>query len=332
MFRGAAYIRLFLIVFFLSFSSPVEATVQDNEVSHELTIYVIPSFSPIDWSSPSKLYKSAINSYSESFFQKKEYPIGHMFIELRTPLCDSVILTSITSVSGKEQRNMVLKEKVGLSILGTPVEGRMETSHELRKKIDRFSAKKKLAFMQFALNGEAAKRVLEYIRRFTTKNSDGKSPSDQYGGAFWPLFENEGAGCSSFGMSALETTGFIIERADWFADLLIPMDLLGGRNNDGKRVKGKDIKRRKEWHSGEGVVNKDFVPLRTYDPSMIFNWILRQRINPDKTSEGFVPVKKMGTAKSKTAIPGLYYNARNIKISEDNPVFRKRSQASFFIK
>lgn len=332
MFRSASYLRFFVVFAALLIYSEREAFAQQQNVVNELTLYVIPSYTPIDWSSPSKLYKSALKSYSEAFFQKKNYPIGHMFLELKTPFCDSVILTSITSVSGKEQRNLVLKEKVGLTILGTPVSGRMESSRELTEKIRDFSAKKKLAYMQFALNDDAAKRVLEYIKRFTSRDSAGKSPSDHYGGAFWPLFENEGAGCSSFGISALETTGFNIERAEWYSDLMIPADLLGGENNGGKRVKSREIKNRKVWHSGKGVVNTDFAPLRTYDPSMIFNWINNQREYPDKSSEGFVAVSKPASSGSKYIIPGLFYDARDIIVSNDIPVFRKRTHASFFIK
>lgn len=331
MFRGASYIRVFAVLLILLISSLREAGAQNNNPVNELTLYVIPSYEPIDWSSPSKLYKSALKSYSEAFFQKKNYPIGHMFLELKTPFCDSVILTSITSVSGKEQRDLVLKEKVGLTILGTPVSGRMESSNELREKIRRFSAKNKLAYMQFSLNDQAVKRVLEYIRRFTTRNSEGKSPSDHYGGAFWPLFENEGAGCSSFGISALETTGFDIDRKEWYSDLMIPIDLLGGINNGGKKVKSKDIRKWKTWHSGNGVINIDYVPLRTYDPSMIFHWIIKQRENPGKSSEGFVAVSKPRPTGGKSNIPGLFYDARNIVVSNDIPVFRKRTQASFFI-
>jgi len=332
MFRSTSYIKVFAVLLILLFSSLREAGAQDNSPVNELTLYVIPSYAPIDWSSPSNLYKSALKSYSEAFFQKKNYPIGHLFLELKTPFCDSVILTSITSVSGKEQRDLVLKDKVGLTILGTPVSGRMESSSELKEKIRRFSAKKKLAFIQFAINDQAAKRVLEYIRRFTTKNSEGRSPSERYGGAFWPLFENEGAGCSSFGISALETTGFNIDRAEWYADLMIPMNLLGGPGNGGKKVHASDIRRTKSWYNGTGIVNEDFVPLRTYDPSMIFHWIVKQIKSPDKSSEGFSPVEKLRTSSSKTVIPGLFYDARNILVSNDIPVFRKRAHASFFIK
>lgn len=112
----------------------------------ELSIFVIPSHRPLDWTSPSSILRSTVNSFMEASFSRKLYSIGHLFIELNNPEGIPLIRTSIASKEPSEQRAMVLKEKIGLAMLGAPVKGRMESMEELETKINRFAKKKENLF------------------------------------------------------------------------------------------------------------------------------------------------------------------------------------------
>ena len=182
----------------------------------ELSIFVIPSHRPLDWTSPSSILRSTVNSFMEASFSRKLYSIGHLFIELNNPEGIPLIRTSIASKEPSEQRAMVLKEKIGLAMLGAPVKGRMESMEELETKINRFAKKKKISFISYKILPAAAERVINFVKAFTSRDSAGFSQSDRYGGAFWPRFKGEGAGCSAFGMAALEFTGGRVDYPGWY--------------------------------------------------------------------------------------------------------------------
>lgn len=307
-------------LFFLNGRASEALNQPDTSAVHELTIYAIPSQSELDWKSPSSILQTALESYTQSIFKRYSIPIGHIFIEFSTPLIDSVVLTSITTAPGTDMGRMVLIDKVGLGILGATFKGRMESSKELQKKINLFGRKKQLAFIKYRISEEAALRVKKYLEVFTKKKDGGFSPSGHYGGAFWPRYEYEGAGCSAFGISAMEIAGLYIDHPEWRVSFNIPMDLVGGSFNNHKRVKARSIKKRYHWHDGSGVENVDYIPFTIYDPSLIFNWILKQR----ELKGELVPMEK-------NKIPGLYFDARKVSISQFEPIFIKRKKPSIFI-
>ena len=291
----------------------------DTSEVHELTIYVIPSYSHLNWESPASLYRSTFESYTKSLFKRYKYSIGHLFIEFSTPLIDSVVFTSIRPSSDAQKRKLVLHDKVGLGMLGAVLHGRMESRAELTKKMAFFSKKGQLAFIKYRLNRESALRVVQYLKTFTTESPAGFTPCDYYGGAFWPLFENEGAGCSSFGIAAMEVAGLYTDYPQWRYSVNIPMNIIGGEYNNHLKVKQRTILHTTEWYSGKGVENLDFVTLTLYDPSLIFNWILeRRKTNTDEAAE----VDK---------VRGLYIDCRSISVPQEIFVPRQRYNPSLFI-
>lgn len=324
-----ALLLLTVILYIFSPDSAAGRSIADTDTSqvHELTIYVVPSLYKLDWSSPSSLLETSFKSYSIAVFRKNAYSIGHLFIELSTPLLDSVLLTSIRSTSGAQTRKLVLNERIGLGILGADLHGRMETRKELLQKISHFSASKKLAFIKFRLNKKSTERVIEYIRKFTSRSNNGHAPYDFYGGAFWPGFENEGAGCTSFGLFAMQAAGLSINYPDWMVSINIPMALVGGEYNNHSKVSRREIHRTHKWHNGSGVENVDYIPLSIYDPSLIYNWIIART---DKKDE-FVPYIIKDFPGVRRSIKGLYMDARSVTVPENEPLFRQRSKSSLFI-
>lgn len=326
--RSSPFTILFLTCcFFLFFNTGsafsaalLQAARHDTSSVHELTIYAVPSLVELNWDSPSTLLKSAANSFFMGMFVKTRQRIGHIIIEFKTPLLDSVFLSGFTTAPGESIGTLAMKEHVGLGVLGATVKGHLEHRAYLEKRIKIFAAKKKIAFIKYRISEEAALRVKKYLEGFTKENEKGYAPSSIYGGALWPRNEDEGAGCSAFGISALDVAGININHPDWMVSVNIPMDLVGGNFNNNRKVRILQVNRRDHWHDGSGTENVDYILYSIYDPSLVFRWILNQR----KLKGELAPIENNN-------IPGLYYDARNIKISEFEPVFIKREKSSPFI-
>jgi hypothetical protein len=305
---------------------------QGKSSVHELTIYVVPSHSALSWESPSSIYRSSLVSFIKARFSKYPNSVGHMFIEFSTPLIDSVVLTGIRSTSSMEKVRLLNKEKIGMGIMGAPMGGRMESSADLREMIDYLSAKKmKIAFIKYTLNEQSALRVKEFLETFLGKKEGKVNPGRHYGGAFWPRYENEGAGCSSFGLSALECAGVKIDTPGWKITVNIPASLVGGEYNNNRKVRRYKIDQAKKWHNGDGVEGVDYFEYNVYDPSLVYDWIINKRKNyngsdPKNQIKGkdFHP----GTINN---IQGLTIDVSNISIPENEPVFLKRTKQSVFI-
>ncbi len=302
----------------------------DNESNpyrfNELTIYAIPSAVEFDWSSPSSLYQSYKQGYLTGLLTANPYTLGHIFVKLTSPLIPEPVYAGMASASRKEQKQKVLKQRVGMGILGIGLMGKMETARDLEGIIKKSEKKGRIAAITYRINAEATARILEFIEEFSSKNERGHIPNKHYGGAFWPLYENEGAGCSAFGVAILELAGVLNEKMGaWKLDVNIPMDLIGGEINPGNRVSLKDIKRTRHWHSGTGTENADYTAFWIYDPSLIYNWILDKLSGiSDRYEEEYFDA-------STHHIPRLFANVTHVEIDITSPVFMRRENDNIFI-
>jgi hypothetical protein len=221
---------LFVITFtFLSvFLSSQKVLAQcASEPVHELTIYVMPTLYPIDWSSPAKLYKTMRECYLKTITVKDNYLLGHIAVGFDSPLRERKMLGAMTCADRKVRNELVLKHKVGFAIMGAPLPGRIETEEELNHKLTVYAKRNKLAFITYRLNDKAAIRVTEFLKQYTQKMNSKNAPSDFYGGAFWPRYRNEGAGCSAFGMALLSVANVLTpETEEWQMKVNIPMTII----------------------------------------------------------------------------------------------------------
>ncbi len=302
-------------------------TLPDSDSSYELTIFVIPSYRPIDWSSPEKLLRTTVHSFIEASFNRNLYPIGHLFIELRDHNGNVRIRTSIASSEPSEQRRMILKDKIGLAMLGASVKGRMESVEELEKKINRFARREAISFINYKITPSAAERVIEYVYQFTSQDSLGNRASDRYSGSFWPRYKGEGAGCSAFGIAALELIGAEIDNPEWYVKVKVPYDLIGGVYNNQLKVSPADILKRRKWHDGSGEEGVDYYIHFIYEPSYIYEWILKQ-VNGNNLPEGFLQSTIL--APNGRKIRGLFFDATKFRTPDDS-IFKERERSCVFI-
>lgn len=292
---------------------------------HELLIYVIPSRVAYDWSSPRSLHRSYVKNIKRSLLSKQNYLLGHAFVEFRSPLLPGRLLTGMRSASKKESRDYVLKDHYGLAILGAGLDGRLETGSELLEVRKDFARRDRLAFIRLLVSEEAAARLLAFFESYISRYESPAEGGVPYGGAFWPRYEDEGAGCSAFAVSFLDVAGLLRDFFDeWVIRINIPMSLIGGPYNDGNEVKIKDVRKGKKWADPDSLAPGEYVRFEIYDPSVMYQWIMdvRQgRVREDgfEAADNYEP-----------EAPGLFFDARNVPVPMGEPLTGTREDPSIF--
>ena len=71
--------------------------IDDENHVHEITFFLMPTMLPLDWSSPSNLYKSMLQIYMKTLGLKDNYLIGHISMRLISPLLKDTLYIAQTS-------------------------------------------------------------------------------------------------------------------------------------------------------------------------------------------------------------------------------------------
>jgi hypothetical protein len=294
---------------------------------HTLTIYVIRSVKLLDWESPASLFKSYMSGFRSTILRKEKTMLGHLFIRFSTPLLEQPLYIGITNSSRKEKRDYMFKEKIGLGVLGAGMKARLQQERELLSKIEFYTHKNELAFITYIINEDGASRIIDFYQKFIQKFNGTKAGSDFYGGAYWPLYYNEGSGCSAFGLALLEIANIKGDEIKlWKKEVNIPMTLIGGRFNHQQKIGIKKLKTADSWHSGNGTEDIDYLHFEIYDPTLIHNWILAQ-VNqvPESRCPGYYPADD-------PQIPGLISDRCSVAVNRFAPIFQNRPDTNLFIR
>lgn len=321
-------IILFLLLVFFNLNTVAQPHGAENKVNqdNELTIFVIRSVLPLDWESPSSLYKSYRKEMSTKLWRKQKSMLGHTFVLLRSPLLTDSIFAGMTYVSKKVQKKLFMKEKIGMGILGICMEGRMQPHEELLTKMNYYASKNEVAFIRYNISEKAAHRIIEFYNSFISSFDGKQAKCDFYGGAFWPRYDKEGSGCSAFGFSFLDVAQILENIPDWKKSVHIPMELIGGELNNNRKIKIRDIKKTSTWAQSDDASQVDYVPFEVYSPSAVYYWIKTQRELPDSLRKvGYMPVNDF-------EIPGIFADRSNVQINENEPVFLHRDEDNIFIR
>lgn len=311
-------VRFFLLILFVG-----PATLQAQQTdTHELTLYAFPTMQPFNWESPSTLFKTAKHCFFKTLSLKDNYLLGHMCIGIKSPLLPRDTLIAMTSANKKQRVDLILKDKIGLAIMGATLEGMLESEDHLIHMIQVYGERKKLAFITFRVSESAMRRMLDFITEFSRKTPNEVQPSKYYGGVYWPLNEDEGAGCSAFALGVLASANLLpAEASRWLKDVNIPMSLIGGEYNQNKRISFARIKKVHSWYQGNGSPNVDYVNVQTYDPSDLFDWIGKTRLLNDSIYK----------AVEMNGVPGLIVNCTSWVLPADKPYFVKRMVSNLFM-
>ncbi len=293
-----------------------------QQVVHEVTLFAIPTMYPICWDNPSTLYKTAKHCFYKTISLKNNHLLGHMNICLNTPLLQGKKYLGMTAANKKQRVDLILKEKIGLAILGATLEGEIESESHIKDMLQVYSERKKLGFITFKVTEAAMNRMLDFIAQFTRCIPGEAQPSRYYGGFYWPLYEDEGAGCSAFALAVLAASDLLpSETPLWLKEVNIPMQLIGGAYNHDKHIPFGRIRKAKTWYQGEGEPNVDFVHVKTYDPSILYAWILDKRLQKDSVYN----------AVEVDGVPGLLVDCTSRVLPLEKPYFKKRAESNLFL-
>jgi hypothetical protein len=252
--------------------------------------------------------------------------LGHAFIELCTPLYSGRIFAGMRAASGKEMKSMVLKEHYGYSILGADMEGKLETEADLVPEVKKYSRSGQLAFMSFYISDEATERLLQFFHSFKADTDSNGSQKPHYGGAFWPRYDGEGSGCSAFAVSFLDLAGLLREEFDeWWVNINIPMDLIGGPYNDYHEVRFRDIKKYNSWAESSDTAAGSYEPFGIYDPTLIYEWIQEKWQEQNFLDDPSLKPMQLNQAK------GILIDSRNQSLPDEESIFMERPKPSIFI-
>ncbi len=310
-------------LFVFSQNLSAQTVSKTDSANHEVTIYVIPSASPILWTNPSECYKSTLSCYFNAALKKNYYVIGHTIAKVNSPLLADTGYFAMSGLKQTEKVDIVLNKKVGFGALGSTIKGHFEPEESIKKGIDLYSKRGRIAFVKFLINEHSLKRILKFVDYFNTKNESGFAPCDLYNGALYPAYENEGSACSAFGMSLLDVANILPEESkDWQVDVNIPIELVGGEFNNNKKVKISEIMKVDSWYEGDGVEDVDYVKYNVYVPDYILDWVKNKRSSND-------PKYK---AVEENGIPGVLVDMRDAVSYEGEPIFKIRNKSNLFAK
>lgn len=170
----------FIPLLFLLFFVPSTVVAQNDEhgQKNEITLYIMPSMHPLDWSSPSSLYKSMKECYLKTIGLPDNYLLGHMTVRLESPMLDKPLVMAQTSGSVQEKTDLVLKQKVGFGIMGAALTGRIEPEKEIEHKLKVYARREKLAFLKYKISEKAMRRVISFIDQYKQKINDKNAACD----------------------------------------------------------------------------------------------------------------------------------------------------------
>lgn len=296
---------------------------EKDDEHHEITIYFTQSAGYINWDSPSKLLRSTKLCYLKAALRKNYCVIGHTQVRLTSSLLPAPLYAAVMGAVRSEKIELVLKKRAGLGVLGSTIQGKMETEENIKEGIALYAKRNKVLYIKFKINAEAAKRILDFMEYYCQTTDAGFAPCEKYNGSLWPRYENEGSGCSAFALTLLDVANIIPPEAnEWLVDVKVPMELIGGEINNNKRIKLSAIRKTNSWYAGLGLEDVDYVNYKVFDPSIINSWICKKRIQNDSIYQ----------VDEEDGLWGLLVDKRNVVYDTDDTLLRHRTDTTFFVK
>lgn len=255
--------------------------------AQSITLYSFPPPHPIKWRNPHSLLLSTVRNYLSG--KNKEYPrrpIGHLLVELKKG--SSSIITGMAPDHPSEFKELIFKEKAGLSILFDVVDGHLERTERVKTELNLRTENSKAAFITYHISDSAYEYLRCYIDSFKARGYD-----NLYNGENEPRM-GKGAGCSAFGVSFLELINALQPeyKENWAVQVDIPERLLG------ETIENKKVSVWKMLFSFSWAKKKE--PSRSlmlYDPYLIYKWIKKKWKKENHNSNGIYKAKKINKAK-----------------------------------
>lgn len=245
--------------------------------AQELTLYIIPSPEEIDWTSPSSLMRTTLSNQFKDSPGPVDYPLGHIYVELKHPERGEKVLTGITRDHHNSAVRKIFRKGYGMGILFADIEGRLQGTGEVQKSLDALLGEGAMSFITFKISEDAYSRLLDYLFQYRNLELDGI-----YNGLNRPR-ECLGAGCAAFGMSFLEVAGIDFSHwaEDWSVNIDVPDRLIGGLGVNNRHVSLLRLLLSFNW-AREG---EDYFSFEVYEPYLMHQWVMNRQYSPNQPDE-----------------------------------------------
>lgn len=189
-------------------------------------LFAFPSAAYLDWSSPSKLTWTSL----ESTIAKRTFAlpttIGHAQFAWHCQRPDGTVLSSGASGQSGElngQSLQVLKDGWGMSLLELVyTDGVLESTEDVKARIRKGAAKDQFSWVAFQVPTESCMAMAEYVDSFKAEGAH-----RNYGFPVDPL-KMEGGGCTSYAHAAVVKAGLPLPfHEDWLREYNIALSDMG---------------------------------------------------------------------------------------------------------
>lgn len=206
-------------------AAPFQQVYRDKSASYIL-LFAFPSSSYIDWSNPSALARTALQTTLSKSLMGNASGIGHAQFAWHCRRPDgSLASDGATGQSGMDSGQGVkaLLAGWGMSILELVyTDGHLESVAEVKDRISKGAASNQFSWSGFKVPYENCMAMAEYVESYTKAEA-----YKNYGFPVDPL-KNEGGGCTSFAHAAVARTGLDLPFAkDWVREYQVAESHMG---------------------------------------------------------------------------------------------------------
>lgn len=208
-----------------SSNADFESVFKDRGSSYIL-VFAYPSAAWLDWSSPSKLSRTSVQSTLAKRMFGLPSTIGHAQFAWSCRQSDSSVVSQGASGQSGENNGQSLASLSagwGMSILEFVYnDGNLEFDKEVKQRIASGAAGNQFSWAGFKVNHQSCMKLVNFVEKYQASGA-----YQNYGFPVDPL-KYEGAGCTSYANAALEVSEAPIPfREQWLRKYRIPHHLLG---------------------------------------------------------------------------------------------------------
>ena len=169
-------------------------------------LFAFPSAAYLDWSSPSKLTWTSLQSTIAKRTFALPTTIGHAQFAWHCQKPDGTVLSSGGSGQSGERNGQslqILKDGWGMSLLELVyTDGILESTEDVKARVRKGAAKDQFSWVAFQVPAESCVAMAEYVDAFKASGAH-----ENYGFPVDPL-KLEGGGCTSFAHAAVVKAAF----------------------------------------------------------------------------------------------------------------------------
>lgn len=293
--------KFFLALAMLFLSATVYA-------ENSLTLQIIPPKPKLKWKTPRKLLLSTLKATALA----RGHSIGHVTVHVKCeapgPWAEPIdFMAGMTMADSSEERDLLLKKKVGAGIMFHWFKGHHEDTEEIKKDIPRYvKQRNRFATVRFQINHETCLRLHQYWQEYSERDIG------RYYGLDNKPRHGEGAGCTAYATSYVDVAGLLTPelKSAWSRYYRVPSALIGTEDRKVSILKYLTSKKARRWATADEPHREIFF----YDTQPMWSWMKKIWDNRDNLPENYsVDVemqKKYSRGKRKKKIMALMIDRR----------------------